>query len=48
MIDELYIWEKIFNEDDYNIIYFLLGLIIMNDDAKEYVYDQIIEYKKRY
>lgn len=45
MLEEYYIWKKIFEEDNEFKIRNLLNLVIMNDDAREYVYDQILKLK---
>ena len=46
MLEEYYIWNKIFEEKNDMEMYNLIKLVIYNDDAREYVYEKIRELKQ--
>ncbi len=46
MLEEYYIWNKIFEEKNDIEMYNLIKLVIYNDDAREYVYEKIRELKQ--
>ena len=46
MLEEYYIWKKIFEEKNDMEMYNLIKLVIYNDDAREYVYEKIRELKQ--
>lgn len=46
MLEEYYIWNKIFEEKNEIEMYNLIKLVIYNDDAREYVYEKIRELKQ--
>ena len=46
MLEEYYIWNKIFEEKNDVEMYNLIKLVIYNDDAREYVYEKIRELKQ--
>ena len=51
MLDEYYIWKQIFESSEKDQIKNLIRLVIMNEDARDYVADKIIcskENKKIY
>ena len=46
MLDEYYIWKQIFESEEKEQIKNLIRLVIMSDDAREYVSNKIIDSKE--
>jgi hypothetical protein len=47
MLEEYFIWKKIFEEADEVDIYNLIKLVICDEAAREYVCDKILELKNK-
>ncbi|MBP3460879.1 MAG: hypothetical protein J6K21_00515 [Bacilli bacterium] len=46
MLDEFYIWQKIFEESNNIEMYNLIKLVIFDNQTREYVYNKILELKE--
>lgn len=46
MLDEFYIWQKIFEESNNIEVYNLIKLVIFDNQTREYVYNKILELKE--